>query len=365
MVVDEALEEKLKREISQVKLLLDKQSYDLAIEKLRRLKRNFTSYPSLDSGYLVDYFLGMALQRKKEPEKFLVDEVNEIIDIYSKSLALNENFAGSHFLIGSAWMNKGRFVQNDEREKVRKQAVYHLARAKELKPELTNPCNKGLLVLIETDLLLCHPNEEKTKYWRGEFKDYTKVEIVTGDILEQNCDAIVSPANSFGFMDGGLDLHLSEHFGLDLQKKLQEIIKEKHRGELPVGLAEIIETGNNKVPYLISTPTMRLPRVLDEDSINAYLATRAALLAIEEFNKKEKKIKRVAMPFMCTGVGKMLYENSARQMKVAYDDVFLGKYSFPKDLGEAMDKRMILYPGFVGKFNFEDLRKAEVTVIER
>ena len=33
--------------------------------------------------------------------------------------------------------------------------------------------------------------------------------------------AVVSPANSFGFMDGGLDYKLSERFGWALQERLQ------------------------------------------------------------------------------------------------------------------------------------------------
>lgn len=36
---------------------------------------------------------------------------------------------------------------------------------------------------------------------------------------------MASPANSFGFMDGGIDFEISERFGWDLQKKLQQTIK--------------------------------------------------------------------------------------------------------------------------------------------
>ena len=49
---------------------------------------------------------------------------------------------------------------------------------------------------------------------------------IEGDITQIECDAMVSPANSFGFMDGGLDYALSERFGWDLEKRLQKIIKD-------------------------------------------------------------------------------------------------------------------------------------------
>ena len=40
-------------------------------------------------------------------------------------------------------------------------------------------------------------------------------QISEGDIFEggPEADAIVSPANSFGFMDGGIDMVYSRHFG--------------------------------------------------------------------------------------------------------------------------------------------------------
>jgi hypothetical protein len=39
------------------------------------------------------------------------------------------------------------------------------------------------------------------------------------DILTRTADAILSPANSFGFMDGGIDLLYSNFFGWELQDR--------------------------------------------------------------------------------------------------------------------------------------------------
>lgn len=49
--------------------------------------------------------------------------------------------------------------------------------------------------------------------WKDSFSTEENVIISENDITKIECDAIVSPADSFGFMDGGLDYALSERFG--------------------------------------------------------------------------------------------------------------------------------------------------------
>jgi hypothetical protein len=53
--------------------------------------------------------------------------------------------------------------------------------------------------------------------WRRFCGDLPGVSVVEGSILEVGCDAVVSPANSYGFMDGGIDALYLEHFGADVQ----------------------------------------------------------------------------------------------------------------------------------------------------
>ena len=78
--------------------------------------------------------------------------------------------------------------------------------------------------------------------WRKYFRGVTNVSISLGDIFEGSADAIVSPANSFGYMDGGIDLVYLHRFGWELQTRLQTHLRDEHDGELPVGQATIIET---------------------------------------------------------------------------------------------------------------------------
>lgn len=79
--------------------------------------------------------------------------------------------------------------------------------------------------------------------WRKIFGAARDVEIVDDSILNCDTDAIVSPANSFGFMDGGLDYYLFQMFGWDLQERLQEMIRNRPEGDLRVGRALVLETG--------------------------------------------------------------------------------------------------------------------------
>jgi hypothetical protein len=54
--------------------------------------------------------------------------------------------------------------------------------------------------------------------WREAFADCDDVEASCGNIFDITADAILSPANSFGFMDGGIDLAYSNHFGWGYEK---------------------------------------------------------------------------------------------------------------------------------------------------
>jgi hypothetical protein len=106
--------------------------------------------------------------------------------------------------------------------------------------------------------------------WEKYFKGIANVRISHGDIFERPADAIVSPANSFGYMDGGIDLVYLRRFGWELQTRLQAHLRDEHDGELPVGQATIVETFDTAIPYLVSAPTMRVPMTVS-NTINAYL----------------------------------------------------------------------------------------------
>jgi len=160
------------------------------------------------------------------------------------------------------------------------------------------------------------------------------VTVSQGDIFDVRADAIVSPANSFGCMDGGIDLAYSHYFGASLEHRLRALLYEEHHGELPVGQALLMETQRAEIPYLVSAPTMRIPGSVSR-TVNAYLACRAALAAVLAHNARGAgQIRTVLMPGMATGIGDMPPRRAARQMRLAYETVLKGRGIRDMQLGQ-------------------------------
>ncbi len=202
---------------------------------------------------------------------------------------------------------------------------------------------------------------ELVEAWDRFCGDLEEVSVYHGSILDLPCDAVVSPANSFGFMDGGIDMIYSRYFGWHVQERLQKLIRERHHGELLVGAAEIVATDDPAIPYLIAAPTMRVPMIL-ANSVNPYLAARAALLLVRHgiFPDGELQgtpvagaIASIAFPGLGTGVGRVGPNTCARQMRAAIEEVLLEKAPFPASWKEAQDRHQKLYTDFTRDLQFE------------
>ncbi len=189
-------------------------------------------------------------------------------------------------------------------------------------------------------------NKEMCEQWSYYFHDCSDVLIHCGEFFSLKTDCVVSPANSFGYMDGGLDLAISKKLGWQVQDKLQKQIQEKYFGELLIGQAELIETDNEEVPFCISAPTMRVPLILT-NTVNVYLAAKAIFYLL----KKEKKINVITISGLGTGVGKVPFDICAKQMRQAYNDVWLNNYEFPNSWHQAQKQHQLLYTN-----NYRDLQ---------
>ena len=109
-------------------------------------------------------------------------------------------------------------------------------------------------------LILVDPKAELCDCFREHFHNLPNVEIIQGYFEElPEFDCMVSAANSFGLMDGGVDLSIIKFFGSALMKKVQAQILQDYLGEQPVGTSIIVETGHIKHPFIAHTPTMRVP----------------------------------------------------------------------------------------------------------
>jgi O-acetyl-ADP-ribose deacetylase (regulator of RNase III) len=157
--------------------------------------------------------------------------------------------------------------------------------------------------------------------WSDALRDLPMFVPQRRDYFELEADAMVSPANSFGVMDGGLDMAIQLTLGPTIQTRVRQRIEERHHGELSIGAAEIIETGDARWPFLIAAPTMRVPEDVSR-TVNAYVAFRAILLAVRAHNASgAKPIRTLLCSGLATGVGGMPPRRCAMQMRLAYQQV--------------------------------------------
>ena len=168
------------------------------------------------------------------------------------------------------------------------------------------------------EVLLVDRSPALVSAWSEAFDGCAECEIVQGNLFDHPADAMVSPANSFGIMDGGLDLAIRERLGFAIQNHVQAMILERYHGEMPVGAAEVLATDNHEWPHLVVAPTMRVPESVAH-TLNAYLSFRAALLTVARFNRQEAgTIGRLVVPGLGTGIGGLEPRRCAAQMRVAY-----------------------------------------------
>jgi O-acetyl-ADP-ribose deacetylase (regulator of RNase III) len=175
---------------------------------------------------------------------------------------------------------------------------------------------------LPTKIVLADLWEPLARAWSEAFARFDHVEVRHGDFFAEDADALVSPANSFGIMDGGLDAAIRAQLGGLVETAVQRRIVEEHHGELPVGAAELLPTGHPRWPFLIVAPTMRVPESVAH-TLNAYLAFRAALLAVSKHNRSspEQTIRSIVVPGLGTGIGAMDARRCAAQMRIALDHV--------------------------------------------
>lgn len=201
------------------------------------------------------------------------------------------------------------------------------------------------------NLILTAVEKSLADAWEKFCGDLDFVTVHQGSILDLTCDALVSPANSFGFMDGGIDALYLNHFGAEVQRRVRQLIFTYHHGELLVGQADVVETGDHKIPFLITAPTMRVPMNL-ADTVNPYLAARAIFLLVSygvfssgafSGEKIADHIKTIALPGLATGVGKVGYNTCAHQVRAAINDVLLKQFQMPQSWAEASERHQLLY----------------------
>lgn len=127
----------------------------------------------------------------------------------------------------------------------------------------------------------------------------------------------ISPANSFCFMDGGIDMALSRIIFPGIEPVLKNIVAKLNRKTLldrfylPIGSSIIIKYDDTKA--LVASPTMLFPQNVSKTK-NAYYATMATLYNILINQKNRIEDIDIIFTSFCCGYGKMSYEESFKQI---------------------------------------------------
>jgi len=157
--------------------------------------------------------------------------------------------------------------------------------------------------------------------------------VEKGDITKIVCDAIVNPANSYGYMGGGVAGVIKKIGGSEIENEAVS------KAPISVGTAITTTSGCLPCKYVIHAPTMEQPAIRIGIN-NVKIATKAALECA-----LKNKIKTIAIPGMGTGVGGISKEDAAREMvKIAkeYENkfdkiIFVG---YTEDLAEEFKKHI-------------------------
>lgn len=194
-----------------------------------------------------------------------------------------------------------------------------------MRAQESGPANPNRAV---PELVLCATDQPLAAAWAAVTDRMgPRVRTYQGSILDVHADAVVSPANSHGWIRGGLDAVYERAFP-DLEQRVRSAVLAYHGGEVPIGEALAVPTCVVRPRWLISAPTVREPGdQLPDDTVHPYLAARAVFLlwrdgTLEQTGPARAAIETIAMPGLGTGVGGLAPDICAHQVAAAWSEVF-------------------------------------------
>ncbi|CAM5670349.1 hypothetical protein SAVIM338S_07012 [Streptomyces avidinii] len=168
-------------------------------------------------------------------------------------------------------------------------------------------------------VVLTDVNERVVEAWRAAFADTPGIEIRRGSLLDEDVDAWVTPTNSLGRMDGGVDAAIKRHLGSGIQLRVRRAIRDRFAGALPVGSAVCVPSGATVPRFLISTPTMVGSSQNVSATLNVALACAAAFQAVHRQNRRAPgSIRSVALVGMGAQTGRVPARVCANLMWTGY-----------------------------------------------
>lgn len=204
--------------------------------------------------------------------------------------------------------------------------------------------------LVDTNSNLC-------KEWKKEFASILSDKNINPNIkysihnstlqdhlINYKSDSIVSPANSFGIMDGGVDYYISQYYGgtKNFIPFIRKALDDEFCGIQNIGTSFIIDlieylyknNLNNEnykyyPRYLIHTPTMRTPSLIKNKSDIIYSCIWSILCSLRKHNTNLKNnINSVIITGLGTGAGGVDEIYCAKQMSLAFKHFINSPYNF-------------------------------------
>ena len=167
-------------------------------------------------------------------------------------------------------------------------------------------------------IYLLDRNPEMYAAWNKYFFGLNNVSVVCLDFVEfmrrYSVDCVVSPANSYGIMDGGYDEAITAWFGGLLQEKVRKYIIDNLYGEQPVCSSIIVDTDVRGIK-LIHTPTMRTPSIIKDNTI-VYHCTRSCLITA-----LNSGVNSIVVPAFGGHTGCVPLDTVAQMMWLAFDQL--------------------------------------------
>jgi O-acetyl-ADP-ribose deacetylase (regulator of RNase III) len=177
-------------------------------------------------------------------------------------------------------------------------------------------------------IIISNVDEANNELLFDEFPNDNKynVKVCNEDFRNiENYDCIVSPGNSHGIMDGGMDFAISRNFGNrdEFIKNIQDQLKLKCNCKQMPGSAKILKINSEKCKYLLHLPTMNIPSRITNKEI-LYWNIYNMLHKVDKHNiKYDNDIKVICMSGLGTGCGRVQYNQFIKLFKLAYDHYLL------------------------------------------
>jgi O-acetyl-ADP-ribose deacetylase (regulator of RNase III) len=138
-------------------------------------------------------------------------------------------------------------------------------------------------------------------------------DVELGDPLAFDIDAVVSPANTKGIMNGGYDAVLRRYFGVGIEYSVRQYLE---KFQIDVGQAIAVKTGHPKVEWLIVSPTVSVTG----EGLSGHASVSYACAYNSVKVAHQRGAKYLGMTGLGSGVGGLDRRESARQQVQGIED---------------------------------------------